>query len=436
MEPALVDVIPDFIRALRSAGASVSPAEAIDAARALAVVGYADRALMKDSFAIVLAKSEQDKAVHDELFELFFSRQAASQGSASDRGTDTTDTNINTNQRALDIEQAAKTVGVDDIRFSTQKAYYTQRLLEEMGQNQRDAKIAQRLQDPSPQAQQEAQALLEARAELRRQARQHVDQRFELFGQGATDAFMADVMQHRPMAQLARSDLARMRTLVAHMARRLAVRHARRQRQTQRGRLDLRRTLRANAGHDGVPVDLVWKYQHKERPKIVAVCDVSGSVLAHVQFLLLFLHALKDEVTDLEAFAFSAQLKDVGHLLQDLPFEQAMAQIVGQLGSGSTDYGQALLDLNEHHPEVIDRRTTVLILGDARSNRTDPRLDLFRGLVARAKRVVWLCPEVPGRWGTGDSCMLQYQPHCSHVAHCASLSDLEREIDDMLLAYD
>ena len=168
----------------------------------------------------------------------------------------------------------------------------------------------------------------------------------------------------------------------------------------------------------------------------MAVCDVSGSVLAHVQFLLLFLHALKDEVTDLEAFAFSAQLKDVGHLLQDLPFEQAMAQIVGQLGSGSTDYGQALLDLNEHHPEVIDRRTTVLILGDARSNRTDPRLDLFRGLVARAKRVVWLCPEVPGRWGTGDSCMLQYQPHCSHVAHCASLSDLEREIDDMLLAYD
>ena len=116
--------------------------------------------------------------------------------------------------------------------------------------------------------------------------------------------------------------------------------------------------------------------------------------------------------------------------------EQAMAQIVGQLGSGSTDYGQALLDLNEHHPEVIDRRTTVLILGDARSNRTDPRLDLFRGLVARAKRVVCLCPEVPGRWGTGDSCMLQYQPHCSHVAHCASLSDLEREIDDMLLAYD
>ena len=77
-----------------------------------------------------------------------------------------------------------------------------------------------------------------------------------------------------------------------------------------------------------------------------------------------------------------------------------------------------------------------VVLGDGRSNGADPRLDLFAELALRAKRLVWLCPEPPGRWGSGDSGMLQYRPHCSHVSHCATAADLERAIDEALEAYD
>jgi hypothetical protein len=246
---------------------------------------------------------------------------------------------------------------------------------------------------------------------------------------------MNQVVVERSLGRLSPPDMDRMRTAVARMARRLAVRHARRRRVRLHGQLDFRRTLRASAGHDGVPFKLTFKYRRRDKPKFVAICDVSGSVAAHVRFLLLFLYALQGTVADLRAFAFSNQLKDVGPALTRLPFDDAITLILREVGGGSTDYGRALSDLEAHHWDCIDRRTTVLILGDGRSNQADPRLDLFAELADRAKRVMWLCPEPRSRWGTGDSCMLQYQPYCSSVSHCANANDLERAIDDALLAY-
>ena len=113
-----------------------------------------------------------------------------------------------------------------------------------------------------------------------------------------------------------------------------------------------------------------------------------------------------------------------------------MELILREVGNGSTDYGQAWQDLHDRHWHSIDRRTTVLVLGDARSNHADPRLDLFAELAARAKRVVWLSPESVSRWGSGDSCLLQYRPFCTHLSHCATAADLERAIDQALEAYD
>ena len=102
---------------------------------------------------------------------------------------------------------------------------------------------------------------------------------------------------------------------------------------------------------------------------------------------------------------------------------------------GSTDYGQAWADLHQLHLATIDRRTTLLVLGDGRSNGTDPRLDLFAELADRARRVVWLCPEPPGRWGSGDSAILRYRPLCTTLTHCATVADLERALDEALAAY-
>ena len=450
-------MLSGFVRALRAAGAPASTAEAIDAARAVALVGYADRALLKDSLAVSLAKTAHDKAIHDKVFELYFAAPAT----ASAATTADTDNSASerTGEPSIDalldmadaqnqgphspqgsaarrtVARAAQAVGADDIRFASQVTYFTRRMLDELGIAPLEQRLLQRLELGTPEAQAEAEALQQARDRLQRQARAVVQQRFELYGRPATEAFMAEVVVQRKIGRLAPADMERMKLAVARMARRLAQRHSRRRRMRLHGQLDLRRTLRANAGHDGVPFELRFKTKRRDRPRIVVVCDVSGSVAAHVRFLLLFLYALQGTVADLRSFAFSNHLVDVAPALETLPFDAAMEAILDQVGGGSTDYGQALVDLRDQHWDCIDRRTTVLVLGDGRSNHADPRLDIVAEMAARAKRLIWLCPEPPGRWGSGDSCMLQYRPHCSLVSHCASALDLERSIDEALEAY-
>ncbi len=437
-----------FIRALRGAGADVSTAEAIDAARTLALIGYDDRQTLKTSFATVLAKSEDDRAIHDRMFDLFFSavqakeqtREGGEDQEAAEPDSERADADAfmdlagsgDESRISMALQAAANQVGADDIRFSTQASWFTRRILEQLGVEAMEESLIRRLQAQTPEDEAAAQEMIDARAMLQARARELVDRNYEVFGAAATEAFMEDAVLNRHLSSLDQRDLERMRAIVAKMAKRLAVRHARRRRKFNRGQLALSRTIRENTGHDGVPFNLVWKHKRKDRPKIVAVCDVSGSVARFVRFLLMFLYALDRETSDLEAYAFSARLENVGPAFEGRDFDSAMNAIVGRIGGGSTDYGQALVDLRDQAWDAIDRRTTVLILGDGRSNDTDPRLDIFRELSDRCRRIVWLCPEPQGMWGSGDSCMLDYQPHCARVTVCTNARDLERELDDML----
>ncbi len=440
-------ILAGFVRALRAAGAEASTAETIDAARALALVGYADRDGLKAALGLVLAKSEDEKQIHDEVFDLYFGRPQPVDMAQTPAPLRTGDAEVDAlldlaqpgadgqggDALAAALARAAARAGVDEIRFATQTGYYTRQTLDALGTAPLEARLAALRAEPEAQA--EVQALEMARDQLRRQARAVVQQRYAVFGKPATEAFMTEVVVHRALGRMAPAEMERMKAAVARMARKLAARHARRQRVELRGQLDLRRTMRANAGHDGVPVTLAFKHRRRDKPRIVAVCDVSGSVASHVRFLLLFLYALHDAVGDLRSFAFSNRLQDVAEPLEKLPFDDAMALILKEVGNGSTDYGQAWVDLHDRHWDAIDRRTTVIVLGDGRSNGSDPRLDLFAELASRAKRVVWLCPEAEGRWGTGDSAMLQYRPYCTSMSHCATAADLERTLDEALEAY-
>ena len=412
MEQALTG----FVRALRAAGVETSTAETLDAARAVALVGYARRDHLKTTLGLVLAKSEAEKVLHDEVFERYFAPPATARTlppapagtAAAPGGAESDEAGRADLELDIALAQAAQAVGVDEIRFISQVPVFTQRLLAALG-------------PPTPDA------------ALRARARALVEQRFELHGRAATEAFLTEVAVARPLGRVSPPDMDRMKAVVARLAKRLAARHSRRRRVRLPHQLDLRRTLRANAGHDGLPWELHFKHKRRDRPRIVVLCDVSGSVMAHVRFLLLLLYAMHDAVADLRCFAFSNRLHDVGAVLAHQPFDDAIATILREAGGGATDYGQALADLSALPEGLVNRHTTLLVLGDGRSNHTDPRLDLFATLADRARRVLWLCPEPEGRWGSGDSCMLQYRPFCTHLSHCTTVLDLAQAIDEALL---
>ena len=444
-----------FLKALRGMEVPVSVAESIDAHRTAALVGWGDRTLLRDALAAAVAKSADEKERYFECFDAFFASGAgegAMESPASEQERKELREAASNPERptgdlvrmlldgdragvAAAMAAAAGAVDLSRLRLFTQRGVFMRRILDEMGIGGLEGAIrALRTAPDDPSAAERAARLEEARERLIEEARGLVERNVALFADPASARLRDDFLERMRLANISPRDFERARRIVRRMAKRLASRHARRRFDRRDGRLDPRRTIRSNVAHDGVPFRLAWRYTRVERPKVVAVCDVSGSVAAAARFLLLLLYSLRKVMSDLRAFAFSSHLEDVDDLLRGRPFEEAAAGVMERIGFRPTDYGRTLLDLESGYLDLIDRRTTLLVLGDARNNRGDPNPASLAKLFQRAKRVIWLNPEPRTFWGTGDSEMLRYLPWC-HVARvCNTLRHLERAVDDLLAA--
>ncbi|MGB8840358.1 MAG: VWA domain-containing protein, partial [Aliidongia sp.] len=326
------------------------------------------------------------------------------------------------------MAQAAEAAGLSEIRLFTQVNQFARRILEGMGLDRLERDIAT-LAAAAPET---AESLRQARAVLGEQVRELVDRNLVLFSRGENEKLREEALRNIRFGALDRRDLARMRTIVRAMAKRLRDRYARLRRRRNRGQLDARRTIRHNAGWGGVPFITHWKRRHVEKPRLLVLCDVSGSVAAAAEFLLLLLYALNEALSDIRAFAFSGSLIEVSPILETMEIDAAIGEILRRVGFGSSNYGQALADFEAGWMDLVTRRTTILILGDGRGNFTDPRADIVKQLGERARRVIWLNPEARTSWGTGDSEMDRYAPYCTLVTQCNTLRRLERVVAELL----
>jgi uncharacterized protein with von Willebrand factor type A (vWA) domain len=451
-----------FLQVARGAGLRVSAAEGIDAARALDLVGYGDRTVLKDTLGLVLAKTPDEKAAYDEVFELYFQRDEfsgdrpgsddESPGSETDpsngprgdgpggdgmggQGGQSLGSLLASDDRATlatAMEQAAREAGIENIRFFTQKNLYARRILDRMGLRALERDMEAMRQTGTPEGLGRAQ-FLEGRVEqLRDSIRDFVERNLLLFAKGETEKFREELLKSARLSNLERRDLDRMRVLVRQMAKKLAARYAKTRRRRLRGQLDARRTLRRNMGWGGIPFITVWKQRRIEKPRVMVLCDVSGSVAAMAQFLLMFMYAINEALSDIRSFAFAGSLIEVSEILEKEPVEAAITRIMSLIGFGSSNYGNAFADFEDGWMKFVTNKTTVIILGDARGNRTDPRTDIVGRLSQRSKRIIWLNPEYRSAWGTGDSDMYRYAPFCNLVTVCNTLRQLERTITDIL----
>ena len=441
-----------FLQAARSAGMRVSAAEGIDAARAVQVVGYADRTVLKDtlvasswprrptrstcsmnastSTSAATAWRTEDEARHD-IQTPPASPASAAKAPAAAVARSLSQMLLDDDRVALAtaMEAAARESGIQNIRFFTQKNLYARRILDRMGLRQVERDIEALRKDDAAATADRLENRIEA---LRDQARDLVERNLLLFARGETEKFREELLKSARLSNLERRDLDRMRVLVRAMAKRLAARYAKTRRRRLRGQLDVRRTLRRNMGWGGVPFVTVWKQKRIEKPRVMVLCDVSGSVAAMAQFLLMFLYALNEALKDIRSFAFAGSLIEVSDILEAEPIEAAIAKIMQAIGFGSSNYGNSLADFEDGWMRNVSNKTTIIILGDARGNRTDPRTDIMQRLSQRAKRIIWLNPEFRSAWGTGDSDMFRYAPYCNVVTVCNTLRHLERVVTDLL----
>ena len=443
-----------FLQVARGAGLRVSAAEGIDAARAVALVGYADRAVLKDTLSFVLAKTPDEKSLFDECFELYFKRDEfagpdaqepalhtpggdtaiGGDGTGGEGGATLSQMLLDDDRAALaaTMEQAAREAGLENIRFFTQKNLYARRILDRMGLRALEREV-EALRQSGDEAAIVRAGRLDGRTEaLRDSVRDFVERHLVLFARGETERFREELLKNTRLSNLERRDLDRMRLLVRAMAKRLAARYAKTRRRRLRGQLDLRRTLRRNMGWGGVPFITVWKHKRIDKPRVMVLCDVSGSVAPMAQFLLMFLYAVHEALSDIRSFAFAGSLIEVSEILEKKEIEDAINEIMQTIGYGSSNYGNSLADFEDGWGTLVTNKTTIIILGDARGNRTDPRTEIMTRLSQRAKRIIWLNPEYRSAWGTGDSDMYRYAAFCNLVTVCSTLRHLERVITDLL----
>jgi uncharacterized protein with von Willebrand factor type A (vWA) domain len=450
-----------FLQVARGAGLKVSAAEGIDAARALDLVGFENRTVLKDTLGLVLAKTPDEKALYDEAFDLYFQRDEfdsnkdetedamsaseqdpfsnPSNGSGGDgmggQGSQSLGSLLENDDRATlatAMEQAARDAGIENIRFFTQKNLYARRILDRMGLRALERDMEAMRQTGTPKGLGRAQFLDGKIEALRDSVRDFVERNLLLFAKGDTEKFREELLKSARLSNIERRDLDRMRVLVRQMAKKLAARYAKTRRRRLRGHLDVRRTLRRNMGWGGIPFITVWKQKRIEKPRVMVLCDVSGSVAAMAQFLLMFMYAINEALSDIRSFAFAGSLIEVSEILEKEPVEEAITKIMSLIGFGSSNYGNSFADFEDGWMKYVTNKTTVIILGDARGNRTDPRTDVVGRISLMSKRIIWLNPEYRSAWGTGDSDMYRYAPFCNLVTVCNTLRHLERAITDIL----
>jgi uncharacterized protein with von Willebrand factor type A (vWA) domain len=433
-----------FLQVLRDSGVRVSVAESIDAFNTVAVTGYGDRDALKDSLSLVLAKSVQEKALFGQCFDLFFARDslaalggdagAQTRSESGDEAPGLARMLIEGDSAGLAaaMEAAANAVGISEISFFTQSNVYARRILGEMGLEALDGEIEALRRAGDSAALARAERLEAGRRALGEGVRDFVQRQLALYATGRTRQMREEFLATAKLTNLDRSDFQRMHAIVKTLAKRLATKHAQVRKRARRGQLDLRRTLRQNMANDGLLFRTSWKKHRIERPKVMAICDVSGSVASVARFLLLFLYSMHEVLSGLRAFAFSDRLVEVSDILERNDIEPAIAAILREVGFGSSDYGHSLEIFAKGWMHLVDRQTSIIIMGDGRGNYTNPRVEILEAMQKRSKRVIWLNPEPESLWGSGDSDMLRYRPFCNYAGVCNSVRHLERAMTDLL----
>ena len=478
-----------FIAALRNAEVRISPAETLDAMNALELVGYRDRDFLKNSLALVLPKTADEKETFDATFDQFFTFEDVEAAAAGESGEeDSADVGSEADgetgegegggggtgrgggkpkggvDAAADEEEAlgsgemaepqsalgrllmeegtveltvqmaaaAREANLEEIQVFTQKGLYTRKIMDAMGLADLNREISALGESGRLPELRLGQHLRRRRDWLREQVRDYVERQFLLHADASGRRLREELLQKVKLSNVEHRNFRLVQEVVFRMAKKLVALHSRRRKVFKRGSLNVPRTLRHNMSYDGAIFDLHWKSVKVDRPKVFAICDVSGSVASYARFMLMFLYSLDAVMPKVRSFAFSSDLAEVTDLFECNKIEDAIGKTLRDYSGGSTDYGQAFADFRKLCMDDVDNRTTIVILGDARNNYGDARAEILKEMYDRAKRVIWLNPESRNTWHTGDAEMRKYSAYVHQAEECNSLMHLNRVVGNLL----
>lgn len=215
---------------------------------------------------------------------------------------------------------------------------------------------------------------------------------------------------------------------ISKLAHKLAARLSFRQKRAMWGKVDLQRTIRKSMATGGVPIRPAYRDRYPTKPEIVVLCDLSGSVKIFSEFMLQLMYSIQSRFVHVRTFVFVDTPDEVTEFLKNKEIEEGIREIYNQGRFSKTafsDYGQMFMDFCQKYLAVLNKKTTLIVVGDARNNYHREHQDYFQKMADEVQKVIWLNPEPIERWDKEDSVMSVYALCCSQVFECRNLQQLD-----------
>ncbi|WP_373887430.1 vWA domain-containing protein [Desulfosporosinus nitroreducens] len=400
----------EFAQLLRTVGLKISPSEISDATEGLSLIGLVDRDKVEAILQATLVKNVQHISAFQEAFRAYFAtleqkeawqKEATQQTNQWNQQIESTYQDLRFQDNELDISEEQRAV------YASLPEKDKQRLrdfLEKSSNGTRSGVTVDHSYQPM------VERVLRGSLEY---WRKKLNEDEPVLSPGSTNGVLSEVERalrdrevevlSRDLKKISPEEWPEVIRLIRRLSQRLASQVTRRYRAARRrGGLDMRSTLRKNLRYGGVLVDRSYRSRRKGRPRIVLLCDISGSMLKYTEFIWQFVYGLSTVVSGIKTFAFGESLIPLnGKFRKGQTFEAMVMEafsVSGKEWGGGTNLANALETLQKKYPDTFTKQTLLLIVSDAQTLEGEKAAALLSGVRRHVREVLWLNTLPERRW--------------------------------------
>ncbi len=445
----------NFARYLRQAGMKIALSEITDAIQAISRYGIEDERQFYQLLRATMLKDEVDQDIFDMAYRIFFSMETKKpnfiQDMPEEKPCDGKDETANSDGSG----QGKAGMGAASTEFYTALKKRDLSKLLELMDNQFDdlllldsdleellKKIKVRMEwfmveNAVELEGSEGFADMEILEEMETYIRQRLEKRIveERKEEGITQLLDDENLLKKDFTALNEDQVREMERRITRLANKLAARYSYRLKPSKSGQVNMRKLL-MEAGKKGyTPEKMFYLDKVKNKPSIVIFCDISGSVSVYSAFLLQLVYSMTRCFKDIRTFLYVDEIEEATVAFQESNVQDAVREAIRHVRCsrlGISNYGQVFELFRKQYIDCLHKKTTLLILGDAKNNWYPPREEELAHMQSLVERVIWLNPDPKENWNKDDSIISTYAPFCNLVLECRNLDQFERAMKQVI----
>jgi len=202
-----------------------------------------------------------------------------------------------------------------------------------------------------------------------------------------------------------------------------------------KGKLLFRKTIRKSLKNGGSFYDIVLKPKIKKKPRLILLCDISGSMALYSLFGLTLLFGVVKRFRSVHAYVFIDGITDITKELKDLKFNN-INKILTNWNKyvhvdGHSDYDKSFKDLLDEKIISNSSFNTLIVIGDARNNYRPINTETIYNLSKKFQNIYWMNPERSQYWNTGDSQFHLYQSISKEYSEVRNFEQLKTFVNSI-----